>query len=84
MRKAYRRPRVTSEKSFETSALGCAKVLGGQQTIHVGPGTTYLSGHNVATTTYSHTPGSGGNWLHFITGVESVSTSICDLAQMSS
>lgn len=83
MRKTYRKPTIVSEASFETSALSCAKTASAES-IHIGVGSTYLSGHSVGSTSYSHTPGTSGPWLHFNTGYTSVSTPICDLAMMAS
>lgn len=83
MRKAYRKPTITSERSFETSALSCAKTAAGD-VFHFGPGSTYLSGHAAASTNYSHTPGTGGNWLHVNPGFSSATSPICNLAYMAS
>lgn len=83
MRKSYRSPTIISERAFESSALSCAKVEAGGG-LHFGPGSTYLSGHSVGSVSYSHTPGTGGNWLHINPGYESISTPICDLALMAS
>ncbi|MBN1426536.1 hypothetical protein JXA88_18465 [Candidatus Fermentibacteria bacterium] len=83
MRKAYRKPSIVSERSFETSALSCAKSTTGEN-IHIGPGSTYLTGHSAGSVSYSHTPGTSGPWLHFNSGYSSVSTAICQLAYLAS
>ena len=84
MRKTYRKPSIISELSFETSALGCAKT-GVGDALHFGTGSTYLSGHSAGSTSYSHTPGTSGNWLHVNAGFTSYSNpAVCDIALMSS
>jgi len=83
MRKAYRKPTIVSERSFETSALSCAKSNSGE-IFHFGAGSTYLSGHSVGSTTYSHTPGTSGPWLHINSGYSSSTSPICDLAYLAS
>jgi|GEM_PF-1650924 len=83
MRKTYRKPTIVSEASFETSALSCAKT-NSSESLHIAAGSTYLTGHSVGSTSYSHTPGSSGPWLHFNSGFSSASTPICDLAMMAS
>lgn len=83
MRKTYRKPTIVSERSFETSALSCAKT-NDSDVFHIGPGSTYLSGHGQASVTYSHTPGTSGNWLHANAGYSSSSTQICYLAYLAS
>jgi len=83
MRKAYRSPTIHSERAFEASALSCAKASA-TEPIHFGGGSTYLSGHNVGSSSYSHTPGSGGNWLHVNSGYTSASSVICNFALMAS
>ncbi len=83
MRKAYRKPTVFSQNSFETSALACAKVNSGTP-IHYGAGSTFFSGHSFGSMTFSHTPGTGGNTWHVPTGMESLTTLDCEFALMSS
>ena len=51
MKKAYRKPHIFSEKSFETSALGCAK------TGIIPPGSYHL------TAAYDTFTGHAGTWL---------------------
>ena len=83
MRRVYRRPMIHSERVFETSALSCAKTVSGGS-MHCGPGSTYLTGHGIGSSSYSHTPGTSGPWLHINSGYSSVTTPICDLALMAS
>jgi hypothetical protein len=83
MRKNYRKPAIVSEKSFEASALSCAKLETGG-TFHFGGGSTYLSGHSAGSQTYSHTPGTSGPWLHVNPGFSSASSAICVIAYYSS
>jgi hypothetical protein len=84
MRKTYRRPSIVSEQSFESSALSCAKT-GAGDALHLGAGSTYISGHYAGSTSYSHTPGTSGPWLHINPGFSSYSNpGLCDLALMTS
>ncbi len=86
MRKTYRSPTICSERSFETSALACAKVNVGD-TFHLGSGSTYLSGHSFGSISFSHTIGSGAippnNVWHVDPGFTS-SVEDCGFALMSS
>lgn len=83
MRKTYGRPTVVSEWCFEASALSCAKTEAGG-TFHFGEGSTYLSGHAAASHSYSHTPGTSGQWLHVNPGWSSYTSQICNFAYFSS
>jgi len=83
MHKTYCRPTIVSERCYETSALSCAKTESGES-IHLGGGSTYLSGHSAGSLLYSHTPGSGGPWLHVNPSYTSYETQACHLAFLSS
>ena len=83
MRKSYGKPTIVSERSFETSSLSCGKTYPGEP-IHIGEGSTYISGHSIGSGDYSHTPGSGGPWLHVGPGYTSYTDYFCEYALMGS
>lgn len=83
MRKTYCRPTVVTEKCYETSALSCAKTEAGG-TFHFGEGSTSFIGHSAGSQSYSHTPGTSGQWFHVNPGWSSATSAICHLAYFAS